>query len=153
MHLYYFDSVLQVGKLYKLLLTVIKLEISKMEIFDIHASQALLLYKIGKNHPSIGDLANNDLFWGSNASYIVGKLCKRGYLRIKKAKHDQRVSLVELTKKGLNFWKNINKALVKHNKILSQKNIDIVGLNNFFVQTKSLENCFYKIIHHLGSKN
>ena len=65
----YLDTLCLVERLHRLLLDVIKDEFERLDIFDINAVQGLLLFNIGENEVSAGELKSRSYYQGSNVSY------------------------------------------------------------------------------------
>lgn len=65
----YLDSLSMVERLHRLLLDVIKDEFERLNILDINAVQALMLFNIGENEVTAGELKSRGYYQGSNVSY------------------------------------------------------------------------------------
>ena len=76
----YLDTLCLVERLHRLLLDVIKDEFERLDIFDINAVQGLLLFNIGENEVSAGELKSRGYYQGSNVSYNLKKLVDIGYM-------------------------------------------------------------------------
>ena len=63
-----------VERLHRLLLDVIKDEFERLGIIDINSVQALLLFNIGENEVTAGELKTRGYYQGSNVSYNLKKL-------------------------------------------------------------------------------
>ena len=62
--------------------------------------QGLILYNIGDDSLTVGDLTHRGYYLGSNVSYNLKKLVENGYLDQERSRHDRRSSRVQLTEKG-----------------------------------------------------
>ncbi len=67
---------------------------------DINNVQSLILYNIGDDNLTVGDLTHRGYYLGSNVSYNLKKLVENGYLDQERSRHDRRSSKVQLTDKG-----------------------------------------------------
>ena len=65
----YLDTLSLVERLHRLLLDVIKDEFERVGVLDINAVQALLLFNIGDNEVTAGELKSRGYYQGSNVSY------------------------------------------------------------------------------------
>ncbi|MFT6537927.1 MAG: hypothetical protein ACJAQU_002845, partial [Loktanella salsilacus] len=65
----YLDSLLLVERLHRLLLDVIKDEFERMGVLEINPVQALLLFNVGENEVTAGELKSRGYYQGSNVSY------------------------------------------------------------------------------------
>ncbi len=80
---------------------VVKAELDHLGIHDINNVQALILYNIGKEEMTVGELTLRGYYLGSNVSYNVKKMTENGYLKHERSTHDRRSVRVSLSDKGL----------------------------------------------------
>ena len=92
-----------VERLHRLLLDVVKDEFERLGIIDINSVQALLLFNIGDNEVTAGELKTRGYYQGSNVSYNLKKLVECGYMHHQKCDVDRRAVRVRLTEKGRNI--------------------------------------------------
>jgi hypothetical protein len=74
----YLESLSLVERLHRLLLDVIKDEFERLGVLEINSVQALLLFNIGENEVTAGELKTRGYYQGSNVSYNLKKLVVRG---------------------------------------------------------------------------
>jgi DNA-binding MarR family transcriptional regulator len=96
----YLEMLSMVERLHRLLLDVIKDEFERLGILDINAVQALLLFNIGENEVTAGELKSRGYYQGSNVSYNLKKLVDMGYMHHQRCEVDRRSVRVKLTEKG-----------------------------------------------------
>jgi DNA-binding MarR family transcriptional regulator len=96
----YLDTLSIVERLHRLLLDVIKDEFERVGMLDINAVQALLLFNIGDNEVTAGELKTRGYYQGSNVSYNLKKLVEMGYMHHQRCEIDRRSVRVRLTEKG-----------------------------------------------------
>ncbi len=96
----YLDSLALVERLHRLLLDVIKDEFERVGVLEINAVQALLLFNIGDNEVTAGELKSRGYYQGSNVSYNLKKLVEMGYMHHQRCEIDRRSVRVRLTEKG-----------------------------------------------------
>ncbi len=96
----YLDSLALVERLHRLLLDVIKDEFERLAILDINAVQALLLFNVGDNEVTAGELKTRGYYQGSNVSYNLKKLVDNGYMHHARCEIDRRSVRVRLTPRG-----------------------------------------------------
>lgn len=65
----YLDALAMVERLHRLLLDVIKDEFEWVGALEINAVQALLLFNVGENELTAGELKTRGYYQGSNVSY------------------------------------------------------------------------------------
>ncbi|WP_425483593.1 MarR family winged helix-turn-helix transcriptional regulator [Halovulum dunhuangense] len=96
----YLDTLAMVERLHRLLLDVIKDEFERLGIIDINAVQALMVFNIGNNEVTAGELRSRGYYQGSNVSYNLKKLVDAGYMHHEKCSVDRRAVRVRLTERG-----------------------------------------------------
>lgn len=96
----YLETLSMVERLHRLLLDVVKDEFERLGIIDINPVQALLLFNIGDNELTAGELKTRGYYQGSNVSYNLKKLVEAGYMHHQKCEVDRRAVRVRLTEKG-----------------------------------------------------
>ncbi|EDM69629.1 transcriptional regulator, MarR family protein [Roseobacter sp. AzwK-3b] len=69
----YLDALSLVERLHRLLLDVIKDEFERLGVIEVNAVQALLLFNIGDNEVTAGELKTRGYYQGSNVSYNLKK--------------------------------------------------------------------------------
>lgn len=96
----YLDTLNLVERLHRLLLDVIKDEFERIGMIETNAVQALLLFNIGENEVTAGELKTRGYYQGSNVSYNLKKLVETGYMHHQRSDIDRRSVRVRLTPKG-----------------------------------------------------
>lgn len=96
----YLDALALVERLHRLLLDVIKDEFERVGVLEVNAVQALLLFNIGDNEVTAGELKSRGYYQGSNVSYNLKKLVEMGYMHHQRCEIDRRSVRVRLTQKG-----------------------------------------------------
>ena len=97
----YLDTILLIERLHRRFLDVVKTELDRLRIDDINNVQTLILYNIGNDQLTVGELTNRGYYLGTNVSYNVKNLVESGYLIQEKAPHDKRSTRVSVSEKGL----------------------------------------------------
>ncbi len=96
----YLDVLSLVERLHRLLLDVVKDEFERVGLLEINSVQALLLFNIGDNEVTAGELKSRGYYQGSNVSYNLKKLVEMGYMHHQRCEIDRRSVRVRLTEKG-----------------------------------------------------
>jgi DNA-binding MarR family transcriptional regulator len=99
----YLETLALVERLHRLLLDVVKDEFERLGIIDINSVQALLLFNVGDNEVTAGELKSRGYYQGSNVSYNLKKLVECGYMHHEKCVVDRRAVRVRLTDRGRNI--------------------------------------------------
>jgi DNA-binding MarR family transcriptional regulator len=103
----YFNIVRLVERLHRHFLDVLRTELRRVDVEDINAVQALLLYNIGEAEVVIRDLKDRGYYHGSNVSYNIKKLTEFEYLEQERCSHDRRSIRLKLTDKGMRLCTSI----------------------------------------------
>jgi len=104
----YYESILLIERLHRHFLEVLKSELDRLNIQDINNVQSLILYNIGEDEMTVGELTARGYYLGSNVSYNVKKMVENGYLGQERSPHDRRSVRVRLSDKGLDLRERIS---------------------------------------------
>src|SRR5271169_3703685 len=96
----YLECLNLVERLHRQLLDVIKDELDRRGEREVNSVQALLLFNIGDQELTAGELRSRGHYLGSNVSYNLKKLVDLGYIHHERSEVDRRSVLVRLTRKG-----------------------------------------------------
>ena len=96
----YLDTLGRLERLHRLLLDVVKDEFERLGLIDINSVQGLLLFNIGEQEVTAGELKSRGYYQGSNVSYNLKKLVESGYMHHEKCAVDRRSVRVRLTETG-----------------------------------------------------
>jgi DNA-binding MarR family transcriptional regulator len=110
----YLDALTLVERLHRLLLDVIKDEFERVGILEINAVQALLLFNVGENEVTAGELKTRGYYQGSNVSYNLKKLVDLGYMHHQRSEIDRRSVRVRLSEKGRNVRAIVAQLFLTH---------------------------------------
>lgn len=110
----YLGTLALVERLHRLLLDVIKDEFERLGYLDINSVQALLLFNIGENEVTAGELKSRGYYQGSNVSYNLKKLVEAGYMHHQKCEIDRRAVRVKLTQSGREICDVVKELFHRH---------------------------------------
>jgi DNA-binding MarR family transcriptional regulator len=96
----YLEALNLFERLHRQLLDVIKDELDRRDEREINSVQALLLFNVGDQELTAGELRTRGHYLGSNVSYNLKKLVEAGYIHHERSEADRRSVLVRLTEKG-----------------------------------------------------
>lgn len=119
----YLDTLSLVERLHRLLLDVIKDEFERLGILEINPVQALLLFNIGENEVTAGELKTRGYYQGSNVSYNLKKLVECGYMHHQRCEIDRRSVRVKLTAKGVDLRERVTALFERHAKGMDMRNV------------------------------
>jgi DNA-binding MarR family transcriptional regulator len=82
--------------------------------------QALLLFNIGENEVTAGELKSRGYYQGSNVSYNLKKLVDLGYMHHERCQIDRRSVRVRLTAQGRELRDTLARLFQRHADILER---------------------------------
>ncbi len=136
----YLESLALVERLHRLLLDVIKDEFERVGTLEINAVQALLLFNIGENEVTAGELKSRGYYQGSNVSYNLKKLVETGFMHHHRCEVDRRSVRVRLTKKGRAVRQTVEDLFARHSEGLQSKNVlDYAGIEAINTSLRRME--------------
>lgn len=109
----YAETIRRVEQLHRRLLDLINAEFDRMGWDDINPTQALLMFHIGADEMTAGELRSRGHYTGTNASYNLRKLIDGGYLSQRTGK-DHREVWIKLTPKGEEVAEVVDEVLDQH---------------------------------------
>lgn len=133
----YLEALSLVERLHRLLLDVIKDEFERVGALEINAVQALLLFNIGDNEVTAGELKSRGYYQGSNVSYNLKKLVDMGFMHHQRCEIDRRSVRVRLTEKGRNIRDVVSELFERHAEGLQSRGV--VGPSGIDDITSSLK--------------
>lgn len=92
---------------------IINKELDRMGVYEVNPTQAILIYNIGTQKLSIGELTSRNIYYGSNVSYSLKKLVITGYLHQTPSPHDKRSCYIQLTSKGMELYERLDQCFEK----------------------------------------
>lgn len=119
----YLEALSLVERLHRLLLDVIKDEFERLGILEINPVQALLLFNIGDNEVTAGELKSRGYYQGSNVSYNLKKLVEMEFMHHQRCEIDRRSVRVKLTDKGRNIRDIVSDLFLRHADGLNDKGV------------------------------
>ncbi len=119
----YYDSILLIERLHRHFLEVLKIELDRLGIQDINNVQSLILYNIGDDELTVGELTARGYYLGSNVSYNVKKMHENGYLAQERSAHDRRSVRVRLSDKGLTLRNRISELFERQVEALDRNGL------------------------------
>ena len=136
----YLDTLTLVERLHRLLLDVIKDEFERLGILEINPVQALLLFNIGDNEVTAGELKTRGYYQGSNVSYNLKKLVDMGYMHHQRSEIDRRSVRVRLTDKGRKLREVVARLFAAHAEGLQARALlDAEGMEGITASLRRVE--------------
>jgi len=135
----YHEAIALIERLQRRFFDVLKVELDKKEILDINPVQAMMLYKIGDDQMTVGELTLRGYYIGSNVSYNVKELQKTENLEKTQSPHDKRSYRIKVSDKGQEICKLISDMLSAHGKKMHPFNLDMPEIDDVNLSLRSLE--------------
>ncbi len=135
----YIETILLIERLHRRFLDVVKAELDRLKIDDINNVQTLILYNIGAEELTVGELTNRGYYLGSNVSYNVKKMVENGYLLQERSPHDKRSVRVKVSAKGLEVCKRVDELYLRHVDLIRRKDPQLSELSHINGELIKLE--------------
>mgnify|MGYP002785945346 CR=1 FL=1 len=135
----YYESIQLIERLHRHFLDVVKVELDKKGVQDINNVQSMILYNIGRDDLTVGELTIRGYYLGSNVSYNVKKMVENGYLVQERSVHDKRSIRVRLSDKGIELHNFISQMFKRQEDQIQNSDITNENLNAMNNTLKALE--------------
>lgn len=146
----YLDNLALLERLHRLLLDVIKDEFERLSILEINSVQALLLFNIGENEVTAGELKTRGYYQGSNVSYNLKKLVELGYMHHQRSEIDRRSVRVRLTEKGRKVRGMLSDLFDRHAEGLVKRSlVDADGMETMNTNLRRMERYWSEQIRYI----
>jgi DNA-binding MarR family transcriptional regulator len=143
----YLESIKLIERLHRQFLEVVKLELDRLGIADINNVQSLILWNIGKEDLTVGDLTHRGYYLGSNVSYNVKKMVEAGYLEQERSAHDRRSVRLRVSQKGLDLCTKIAGMFDRHDDFLAARHMSSDRLAVANATLRDLERLWTEALH------
>jgi DNA-binding MarR family transcriptional regulator len=135
----YYESIQLIERLHRHFLDVLKVELDRKGIQDINNVQSLILYNIGDDELTVGELTIRGYYLGSNVSYNVKKMVENEYLVQERSVHDKRSIRVKLSDKGKELKNLITAMFQKHEERIANSELTPERLTELNQTLKMIE--------------
>jgi DNA-binding MarR family transcriptional regulator len=133
---HYLEALQLVERVHRRLLDVVKDEFDRKGRDDVNAVQALLIFNVGSEELSAGELRSRGYYLGSNVSYNLKKLVDLGYMNHQRSRIDRRAVRVSLTEKGEEIASTVAQLFDRH--VASIDKVGGLTVEEFSALNKSL---------------
>lgn len=110
----YGDALGLVERLHRLMLDVLKDEFERLGTIGLNPVQTLLLYNVGDDEVTPGELRSRGYYQGSNVSYNLKRLVDAGYMHHQRCAVDRRSVRVSLTEAGREVHDMVDALFTRH---------------------------------------
>ena len=147
----YLEMISLVERLHRQCLEVVKADLDRRGIRDLNNVQALILFNIGEEEFSVGELTQRGYYLGSNVSYNVKKMVENGYLIQERSPHDRRSFHVRAAEKGVEIFRNLSALFDEHASRLGESHFDKDGLQAVNATLNRLQQ-FWSMPQHTSTR-
>ena len=147
----YLEMISLVERLHRQCLEVVKADLDRRGIRDLNNVQALILFNIGEEEFSVGELTQRGYYLGSNVSYNVKKMVENDYLIQERSPHDRRSFHVHASGRGVEIFRNLSTLFDGHASQLAEGRFDKEGLDAANATLNRLQQ-FWSAPQHTGMR-
>ncbi|MCX7888792.1 MAG: MarR family winged helix-turn-helix transcriptional regulator [Rhodobacteraceae bacterium] len=149
-HDFYLDTLALIERLHRLLLDVIKDEFERLGEPEVNPVQALLLFNVGSQEVTAGELRSRGYYQGSNVSYNLKKLVESGHMHHERSAADRRSVRVSLTEKGHAVRRRVAELVRRHAEGMTQSGAaDATSLADANAQLRRIERYWAERIRYI----
>jgi DNA-binding MarR family transcriptional regulator len=146
----YLETVSLIERLYRQFLDVVKDELDRLEVDDINNVQCLILYNIGQDELTVGELTQRGCYMGTNVTYNLKKMIEAGYVTQQRSPRDRRSVRVRLSTSGLELVDRLAVVFDAHSAQLANE-FGEKELSNINERLRVLERFWTDILDHGGA--
>ena len=114
----YLDAMILAERLHRQFLELIEGELRQHGIGNINGVQALMLFNIGEDELSVGEVIKRGYYLGTNATYNVHKTVEAGYLIHERSTTDRRAFRIKLSHRGKQLWQIVDAMVTRQSDAL-----------------------------------
>ncbi len=148
----YLDAITLIERLHRHFLDVLRAELDRLSVDDINNVQSLILFNIGEDELTVGELTHRGYYLGTNVTYNLKKLVETGYVSQERSPRDRRSVRVKLSEKGLELVRNLHAVFERHAEALDKGALsseDLSGVNGIL---RTLERFWTSALSYGGAK-
>src|ERR1700744_3952760 len=124
----YYETIHVIERLHRQSLDVLKVELDRLGIEDINNVQSLILYNIGTDQLTVGELTLRGYYLGSNVSYNLKKMVEAGYLVQERSLHDRRSVRIRVSQKGAALRAKLDEFFERDGQQVVSNGLDARGM-------------------------
>ncbi len=147
----YLETISLIERLHRQCLEVVKAELDREGIRDLNNVQALIIFNIGEEELTVGELTHRGYYLGSNVSYNVKKLVENDYLIQERSQHDRRSFHVRASEKGLKIYRRIDDLFNRHADFMDETKVTLEDLQAANQALRRIEH-FWAMPHVMGGR-
>lgn len=146
----YLESIKLIERMHRQFLEVVRLELDRLGIRDINNVQALILYNVGDEELTVGELSHRGYYLGSNVSYNLRKMVENGYVVPERSTRDRRSIHIKLSPKGRTLWRHLDSMFDRQTASLQMGLISASDFSNVSSTMSKLERFWINALQGVG---
>jgi len=115
----YLEAVTLIERLHRHFLDALRSELDRMGMDDINNVQSLILFNIGDEELTVGELTHRGYYLGTNVTYNLKKLVENGYVSQERSSRDRRSVRIRLSDKGKELCDKLNAVFDRHAEVIN----------------------------------
>lgn len=147
----YLEAISLIERLHRRFLDVVKAELDRLGVDDINNVQSLILFNIGDEDLTVGELTNRGYYLGTNVTYNLKKLVEYGYVVQERSARDRRSVRIRLSDKGKDLCTKMGAIYELHAKALAEGTLAGDELAQINSSLKSLERFWSNVLNYGSS--
>ncbi len=149
----YLESISLIERLHRRFLDVVKAELDRLSIDDINNVQSLILFNIGDEDLTVGELTNRGYYLGTNVTYNLKKLVEYGYVVQERSSRDRRSVRIRLSDKGKDLCTKMGQTYKTHATELADGKLSVEELTQINGTLKQLERFWTNVLSYGAGQN
>ena len=139
-----------IERLHRQFLDVLRSELDRMGVDDINNVQGLILFNIGTDEMTVGELTARGYYLGTNVTYNLKKLVEHGYVEQERSPRDRRSVRVRLSDKGKTLAEQLQAVFHAHSRALDEGVMSTDDLEEMIARLRTLEQFWNRAASHPG---
>ena len=147
----YRESFSLIERLHRQFLDVLRSELDRAGVDDINNVQGLILFNIGSDELTVGELTARGYYLGTNVTYNLKKLVENGYVEQERSPRDRRSVRVHLSDKGKHLAEQLQVVFSAHAQTLADGIMPVEELKTLNKTLQTLEQFWTRAASHPSS--
>jgi len=135
----YREAFSMIERLHRQFLDVLRSELDRLGVDDINNVQGLILFNIGTDELTVGELTARGYYLGTNVTYNLKKLVEYGYVQQERSPRDRRSVRVRLSDKGRELAEQLKTLFTNHARALGDGVMSTEDLEAMIKNLRTLE--------------
>lgn len=146
----YREAFSMIERLHRQFLDVLRSELDRLSVDDINNVQGLILFNIGTDELTVGELTARGYYLGTNVTYNLKKLVEYGYVEQERSPRDRRSVRVRLSEKGRALAEQLKTLFANHSRALSDGVMSADDLEAMIKSLRTLEQFWTRAANQPG---